>query len=48
MVERFFQSNAELFAILSNGKLWSTKLEAIEWHHILPDIKGVTAIAVGN
>ena len=48
MVERFCQSNAELLAVLSNGELWSTALEAIEWHHILPDIKGVTAIAVGN
>ena len=48
MVERFCQSNAELLAVLSNGELWSTALEAIEWHHILPDIKGVTAIAVDN
>jgi hypothetical protein len=48
MVERFCQSNEELLAVLSNGELWSTKLKAIEWHHILPDIKGITAIAVGN
>jgi hypothetical protein len=46
MVERFCQSNAELLAVLSNGELWSTALEAIEWHHILSDIEGITSIAV--
>jgi photosystem II stability/assembly factor-like uncharacterized protein len=46
MVERFCQSKEELLAVLSNGELWSTKLEAIEWHHILPDIEGITSIAV--
>ena len=48
MVERFYQSNEELLAVLSNGELWSTELKAIEWHHILADIKGITAIAAGN
>ena len=48
MVERFLQVNEELLAVLSNGELWSTRLEAIEWHHILPDIKEITAIAAGN
>jgi hypothetical protein len=28
--------------------LWSTELEAIEWHHILPDIEGITSIAVSR
>ena len=46
MVERFCQSKEELLAVLSNGELWSTGLEAIEWHHILPDIEGITSIAV--
>ncbi len=48
MVERFYQSNEELLALLSDGELWSTRLEAIEWHPILPDIKEITAIAAGN
>jgi len=48
MVERFCQSNEELIAVLSNGELWSTELEAIEWHHILPDIEGITSIAVSR
>ena len=45
MVERFFQSNEELLAVLSNGELWSSKPEAIEWHQILGDIKGINAVA---
>ncbi|MGD2184539.1 MAG: hypothetical protein PVI71_00370 [Desulfobacterales bacterium] len=48
MVERFCQSQKELLAVLSNGELWSTKTEALEWHHILSDIKGIHAIAAGN
>ena len=48
MVERFCQSKQALLAVLSNGELWSTELDTIEWHHILPDIKGITAIAVGH
>jgi hypothetical protein len=34
--------------VLSNGELWSTELKSIEWHHILADIKGITAIAADN
>ena len=48
MVERFYQLNEELLAVLSNGELWSTKPEAMEWHPILPNIKGINAIASGN
>jgi len=44
MVERFFQADDELFAILSNGQLLSTTLSTLEWHHILPDITDVNAI----
>jgi len=47
MVERFFQADAELFAVLSNGQLFSTSLATLEWHRIVPlaGITGVNAIA---
>ena len=45
MVERFFQTGDELFAILSNGQLFSTSLSALEWKRLLPNITGVNAIA---
>ena len=45
MVERFFQMRKELLAVLSNGELWATRLDAIKWHRILPEIKGVTSVA---
>jgi photosystem II stability/assembly factor-like uncharacterized protein len=45
MVERFFQADEELFAMLSNGQLFSTFLEPLEWQRILPNITGVNAIA---
>ena len=48
MVERFYQVDKELLAVLSNGELWSTQLEKIEWHHLLPDINGVTCVAADN
>lgn len=44
MVERFFQADDELFAVLSNGQLLSTSLSTLEWHRILPDINNVNAI----
>jgi hypothetical protein len=44
MVERFFQVDHELFAVLSNGQLLSASLSELEWHHILPEINGVNAI----
>ena len=44
MVERFFQADEELFAVLSNGQLLSTSLNAIEWQSILPNVKNVNAI----
>ena len=45
MVERFVQSNEELFAILSNGQLLGASLSTLEWSRILPNITGVNAIA---
>jgi photosystem II stability/assembly factor-like uncharacterized protein len=44
MVERFFQADDELFAILSNGQLLSASLSSLEWRRILPNINDVNAI----
>lgn len=44
MVERFFQADEELFAILSNGQLLSASLPALEWKRLLPNITGVNAL----
>ena len=44
MVERFFQVDDELFAVLSNGQLLSTLLSTLEWHRILPSISNVNAV----
>jgi photosystem II stability/assembly factor-like uncharacterized protein len=44
MVERFFQADEELFAVLSNGQLLSTPLSDLEWKRILPDITDLNAI----
>jgi len=46
MVERFFQADEELFAVLSNGELLSASLSDLEWHRTLPEIKDVDAITV--
>jgi photosystem II stability/assembly factor-like uncharacterized protein len=45
MVERFYQIDTQLLAVLSNGELWSTRPKKVKWHHILPDIKKITAVA---
>lgn len=45
MVERFFQAEDELFAVLSNGQLFTTALSALEWKRVLTNITGVNAIA---
>ena len=44
MVERFFQMEDELFAVLSNGQLLSASLPVVEWHRILPNVSDVNAI----
>lgn len=44
MVERFFQADNELFAVLSNGQLLSAPLSTLEWHRILPNVTNVNAI----
>ena len=44
MVERFFQAEDELFAVLSNGQLLSAPLSTLEWHRTLTNITNVNAI----
>jgi photosystem II stability/assembly factor-like uncharacterized protein len=44
MVERFFQADDELFAVLSNGQLLSASLSTLEWKRVLPNIIGVNAV----
>ena len=44
MVERFFQGDDNLFAVLSNGQLLNTSLNALEWQHTLPNMSHVNAI----
>ena len=46
MVERFVQLGGELLAILSNGELWLTSKNEVEWRRILPQLPHVHA-AVG-
>jgi hypothetical protein len=48
MVERFAQVNGELFAVLSNGELWSRKLSDPNWNRVLPEIDQIKAIAANN
>lgn len=44
MVERFFQTENELFAVLSNGQLLCASLPALEWRRVLPNINHVNAM----
>jgi photosystem II stability/assembly factor-like uncharacterized protein len=48
MVERFAQVDDELFAVLSNGELWSRRLSSSKWDRILSETGHVKAIAVNN
>jgi photosystem II stability/assembly factor-like uncharacterized protein len=45
MVERFTQMGTEILAVLSNGQLISAPLATLEWQSILPEVKGVNAVA---
>lgn len=45
MVERFTQIGPELFAVLSNGELLSTTIDALRWQRVLPDCTEIAAIA---
>lgn len=46
MVERFFQTDDKLFAILSNGQLFTAPLSNLEWQRILPNVTGINAMTV--
>jgi photosystem II stability/assembly factor-like uncharacterized protein len=45
MVERFFHFEDTLFAVLSNGELWSRPLKEARWHQVLAEIPRITAVA---
>ncbi len=45
MVERFFQIDNDLFAVLSNGELWLKPLDKTKWHRILLEVPHIKAIA---
>jgi photosystem II stability/assembly factor-like uncharacterized protein len=46
MVERFYQIDHELLAVLSNGQVWAAPLaQSWAWQQALPGIQGVAAIA---
>jgi hypothetical protein len=46
MVERFIQLDNALLAVLSNGELLFTSLAILSWERILPEVSGVTVVAV--
>lgn len=46
MVERFTQLDDTLLAVLSNGELIAASLSDLFWQPILPELNGVTAVAV--
>lgn len=45
MVERFFQVDQELFAVLSNGRVLASPINPIAWEPALPELKSVRALA---
>jgi len=45
MVERFAHLDTELLAVLSNGELWATQLDNLEWYRLLPNIDDITSVA---
>jgi photosystem II stability/assembly factor-like uncharacterized protein len=45
MVERFFQTDDQLFAVLSNGHLLVTSIRKPEWQYVLQDVKNINAVA---
>jgi photosystem II stability/assembly factor-like uncharacterized protein len=48
MVERFVQAQDQLLAVLSNGELLVSSLQARRWHRVLPDAGRVRSVAVGT
>jgi photosystem II stability/assembly factor-like uncharacterized protein len=45
MVERFYHCGKNLFAILSNGELWSRSSGQTVWQRILAEVSGIQAMA---
>ncbi len=46
MVERFWQIDHQLLAVLSNGQVWGAQLAQVwKWQPVLPAIQGVAALA---
>lgn len=48
MVERFYPIGGQLFAVLSNGQLWAKPLDQSRWHHVLPQVTDIKALAIGD
>jgi photosystem II stability/assembly factor-like uncharacterized protein len=48
MVERFFQHDKNLCAILSNGELWARPTGQTVWQRILAEVSGIRAMAASN
>ena len=48
MVERFFKHDKNLFAILSNGELWTRSSGQTVWQRILAEVSGIQAMAASN
>lgn len=46
MVERFVQIGDDLWAITNDGRLYLTPVASLVWRRILPEITGITAIAL--
>jgi hypothetical protein len=45
LLERFYQLENVLFAVLSNGELWARPASGSRWQHVLPDIERIKAVA---
>ncbi|MGD8229879.1 MAG: sialidase family protein [Desulfobacteraceae bacterium] len=48
MVERFFKVDEELFAVLSNGELWTSPLSKIYWRRLFPKLQHISSLASTN
>jgi hypothetical protein len=48
MVERFYQHDKNLFAILSNGELWTRPSGQTVWQRILAEVSGIQAMAASD
>jgi hypothetical protein len=46
MVERFLRLEGELLAVLSNGHLLAAPIETLQWRRLMPDVEGISAVAL--